>query len=127
MRIESEGRWGSIYNNLAKLSSSLFLLLLIKGIKSNPFLLGNIIMRARNNLGNVVFGHCSGVFECSKMCEYSIMSPLILTQTHIGLICLLRTAYATLGRWMAWMKIRPYVALEQTTIVTTNCEEVPLM
>ena len=88
MRIESEGRWESTYNNLTKLSSSLFFLLLIKGIKSNPFLLGNNIMRARNNLGNVVFGHCSGVFECSKMCEYSIMRPLILTQTHIGLICL---------------------------------------
>ena len=107
MRIESEGRWGSTYNNLAILSSSVFFLLL--------------------TMRNVVFGHCPGVFECSKMCEYSIMSPLILTRTHIGLICLLRTAYATLDRWMAWMKVRPYVALEQTTIVTTNCEEVPLM
>ena len=43
MRIESEGKWGSTYNNLAKLSSSLFFLLLIKGIKSNPFLSGNNI------------------------------------------------------------------------------------
>ena len=44
MRIESEGRWGSTYNNLAKLSSPLFFRLLIK---SNLFLLGNNIwMRA---------------------------------------------------------------------------------
>ena len=86
MRIESEGRWGSIYNNLAKLCSSLFFLLLIKGIKSNPFLLGNNKMRARNDLGNVVFGHCSGVFECSKMCEYTLYRVFFLIGPPLNLL-----------------------------------------